>query len=375
MGDGDDGGDDPGDIGGLDGSLGGNTADASGETSATLGGETTAAQADNNTEAGILGGSVGLGDLSADPSLLSKLSQLLANKPFQALLSITNPALAPIISVANMAMNQGRGSGGAFGGNMGGALGGTIAGPVGGAIGSAIGGSVGADAVGGIPGMSASDVSAANAANSDPGNAAGGLMNFGQPQQQSTPLDPWMGGMAGLASLFSDYHNNRDSKSLQNSLGNLFGPNSPYAQQLYGQLRAKDAASGRRSDYAGLGARLQAGLAEPTARMAPTMAALQQQRQAQHQQTLGNIFNIMRQMGGPKKIYDMAKGGLSGLFGNQGGQQGGFMGPPESLAGDGQQWGDYDMGMSPGVPEGGVDLSGGGDWGGFSNGSDFNLNF
>lgn len=367
---GDDGGDDPGDFGGLDGSLGGNTSDASGETSATLGGDTTSAQADNNTGVGVLGGSVGLGDLSADPSLLSKLSQLLANKPFTALLSIANPALAPIIGVANMAMNQGKGGGQAVGSAFGGMLGSGL-GPIGGAIGATVGGTVGGNAVSGIPGMSASDVADASAANSDPGNAAGGFMNLGQSQQQQSNIDPWMGGLAGLASLFSNYRNNRESKDLQSSLGSMFGPNSPYAQQLYGQLRAKDAASGRRSDYAGLGTRLQAGLAEPTARMAPTMAMLQQQRQAQQQQNLGNIFNIMRQMGGPKKIYDMAKGGLSGLFGGQSGQQGGFMGPPESLAGDGQQWGDYDLGMSPNMP----DLGGGGDWGGFSNGSDFNLNF
>lgn len=80
------------------------------------------------------------------------------------------------------------------------------------------------------------------------------------------------------------------------SLQNMFGPNSPYAQQLQQQLARKDAAAGRRSQYGPREVQLQAALAEQNARLAPSLGSLYQQ-QATLQNQAGAYRNALGNVG------------------------------------------------------------------------------
>lgn len=72
-----------------------------------------------------------------------------------------------------------------------------------------------------------------------------------------------------------------------NSLQDMFGPNSAYAQQLRQQLERRDAAAGRRSQYGPREVELQAALAGQNSRMTPALAGMYNQ-QAQLNAQAGN---------------------------------------------------------------------------------------
>ena len=64
----------------------------------------------------------------------------------------------------------------------------------------------------------------------------------------------------------------------------LYSQNSPYAQQLRQSLAAKDAAAGRRSQYANREVQLQSNLAHMASQQIPTMYEMQMgQNQLQNQ--------------------------------------------------------------------------------------------
>lgn len=62
------------------------------------------------------------------------------------------------------------------------------------------------------------------------------------------------------------------------SLQDMFGPNSPFAQQMRQTLERKDAAAGRRSQYGPREVELQGALAREHSRIAPSLAALFSQK-------------------------------------------------------------------------------------------------
>lgn len=92
---------------------------------------------------------------------------------------------------------------------------------------------------------------------------------------------------------------------------NLFGPDSPYAQQLRQNLERRDAADGRRSQYGPREVELQAKLAEMNAgqasRNAPALNTLYQQRQGATITAGKDFANILVASGGLKKLSPMVQ--------------------------------------------------------------------
>lgn len=100
-------------------------------------------------------------------------------------------------------------------------------------------------------------------------------------------------------------------------LADLYGPNSPYAQQLREELGRRDAAAGRRSQYGPREVELQARLADVAARNAPNLLAANKQayemRGAQGRtrgQQLAGLFDLANKSG----FTNWAQRGLSELF-------------------------------------------------------------
>lgn len=123
----------------------------------------------------------------------------------------------------------------------------------------------------------------------------------------------WVAGHAGdLASALFGYMNNRkQAQALQgniNTLSNMYGQNSPYAQQLRATLAAKAAQGGRRSDIGAREVQLQAALADKTASMAPNLFAMQQGKGMLDNSLYSNMFNTFNKLGGWQ--------GLQSMFGN-----------------------------------------------------------
>ena len=104
----------------------------------------------------------------------------------------------------------------------------------------------------------------------------------------------------GLAGLYSNYRQRRDAKEM---LRGISGRRDAYSQNLQRSLQRRDAASGRRSDYAGRDVQLQASLAELDSRNAPAISQLNQQRQ---QGLAGMLAGALR-MGGRAGILPIGK--------------------------------------------------------------------
>ena len=95
----------------------------------------------------------------------------------------------------------------------------------------------------------------------------------------------------GLAGIYSGYRRNRAAKELRNQIG---GNREAYTNNLRAQLQARDAAAGRRSNYAGRETELQASLAQLDARNAPALSSLNEARYS----GLDNMMRSGLQMGG-----------------------------------------------------------------------------
>ncbi len=108
---------------------------------------------------------------------------------------------------------------------------------------------------------------------------------------------------------YSAYKNKKKLGGLADNLASMYGPNSPYAQQLQQQLMRRDAAAGRRSQYGPRGVELQARLADVNARMAPTLQSLYGAQGQQNNALLNNGLRFGQQSG------------LMGAAGNYLGQQ------------------------------------------------------
>ena len=335
---------DIGDIGAI-----GDIGDLGDVAMGDLGGETPgtdAAAAGGDAIGGGIGNDPGIvGDSAASSFSFDDIMSLLS-KSLPVLGLITgNPALGVI--GAGLGMSQGN-----IPGTVG-SMGGMAAG-----IPGAIGGMAIGNSLGGIPGMSSSDVSAANAGNADPGNAAG-----------SVGMDGLDSGLLGLGSLWQWNQNRKDLGGLAGSLQEMYGQNSPYAQALRSKLEAQDASRGRRSSgLQGRETALQAELAKAMSGQAGTLSQIYGQRNTNNQQMLANMMGLYKMMGGRqgmskniRSLMDMFNGnGVGSSMGSSfEGRVGGDIAPNWGDAGGGMDFGgngSWDMG-------GGFDFGTGADFG------------
>jgi hypothetical protein len=137
-------------------------------------------------------------------------------------------------------------------------------------------------------------------------NSAGGSMFgnlsenplFGSIQKFMGNNGPQIGtALEGLAGLYQGYQQRRMAKEFMSGYGTNRGS---YETQLRNNLARRDAASGRRSDYAGRETQLQAALAELDSRNAP---AMMQAQQAKMSGQLGMLQSLLR-FGGKSGFFD-----------------------------------------------------------------------
>jgi hypothetical protein len=114
----------------------------------------------------------------------------------------------------------------------------------------------------------------------------------------NVPIGDFAGGLMGL---YSAINQRNRAKSFSRGLANMYGPNSPYAQQLEKRLLTKDAAAGRRSQYGPREVELQARLAEIASRNTPYMNA------AMNAETQGNNATF-RSILGLGKLFGLGGG-------------------------------------------------------------------
>jgi len=112
--------------------------------------------------------------------------------------------------------------------------------------------------------------------------------------------------VGGLGTLYMGNKSQKGYDQLQNNLQNLYGPNSPYAQNMRAQLERKDAAAGRRSQYGPREVELQSNLANAYSKNAPAMLATMNQGNANRNTTINGVLQLLKQNG--------AFGGLDNLF-------------------------------------------------------------
>jgi hypothetical protein len=112
------------------------------------------------------------------------------------------------------------------------------------------------------------------------------------------------GDLAG--GLMQMYQAERSRKNASSLMGSITGNNGAYMKNLQGQLMARDAAAGRRSDVGGRAVQLQSALAQLTANQAPMINNLQNQRENALFSGLQGMYTI---------------GSRGGFFGNDQTQQ------------------------------------------------------
>lgn len=113
--------------------------------------------------------------------------------------------------------------------------------------------------------------------------------------------------MAGnLMGLYSAYKNRKMAGKQAGQLQSLFGPNSPYAQQLKQTLLRQDAAAGRRSQVGPRSVELQARLAEMNSKNAPMLNQLYQQKGAAGDMMLKNLLGLGMN-GGAQNIWNAGR--------------------------------------------------------------------
>lgn len=122
---------------------------------------------------------------------------------------------------------------------------------------------------------------------------------------------------ANLFDMYNNYKNKKRNQGMVDNLTSLYGPNSPYAQQLNKALARAYAASGRRSDVGGRNVELQARLAEMNSRLAPTLNMINNQQGMYNNRFLGNLWDLGQSTGVFKQlpsVWDKLPS-LAGLFG------------------------------------------------------------
>jgi hypothetical protein len=134
-------------------------------------------------------------------------------------------------------------------------------------------------------------------------------LGFVSPQGANGASTPRFGDMAGsLAGLYSAWQQKKRLSDLRGGLSSMFGPNSPYAQQMQQQLDRRDAAAGRRSQYGPRQVELQARLAELNSRNAPQIQSLIGGETAARNAMLNNTLRLGQQSGGLQAGYNALQG-------------------------------------------------------------------
>lgn len=138
-------------------------------------------------------------------------------------------------------------------------------------------------------------------------------------------------GLGGLAQLYGAYKNYSGNQNYLSGLQNMYGQNSPYAQQLRQQLSRRDAAAGRRSQYGPREVELQAKLAQMASGVAPSILQGQQNQ-------WNNQMSMLQQLGALQRMgaFNGLQSGLQNLWGSFTAPQEGsmdFMGPPSWAGG------------------------------------------
>jgi hypothetical protein len=104
------------------------------------------------------------------------------------------------------------------------------------------------------------------------------------------------------------------AKNYANSVSSLFGPNSPYAQQMQQTLARTDAASGRNSQYGTRATQLAAALAGKQAEVMGGNNYAQAAQNTAGNSALNGLFGLA-QTGAGQRLGSAAFNGLSSLFG------------------------------------------------------------
>jgi len=149
---------------------------------------------------------------------------------------------------------------------------------------------------------------------------------------QSLPQQNAGGGfdLASLVGAYGAYRNgnnvidnaNSNQAAINNQisqLSNMYGPNSPYAQQLRASLAAKDAAAGRNSQYGTREVQLQAMLADKAAQTAGTIGTLAGQGQQSANaasQAQAQQWAALANMADKTGATQWATNGLKGMWNN-----------------------------------------------------------
>lgn len=175
-------------------------------------------------------------------------------------------------------------------------------------------GSMAANAAG-FPGMVGGALAGAaydGISNPTQGGATNGGLGVTGPSQGGE--QSWLNTGGTLGALYALHRGQNRSGDLASSLSGMFGPNSPYAQQLEQSLSRRDAAAGRRSQYGPRSVELQAKLAQMASGVAPSIGNANQSQLMQRLQML-NLLGMAGQQG--------AFRGLGDLFSNWGSGGGG----------------------------------------------------
>lgn len=120
-------------------------------------------------------------------------------------------------------------------------------------------------------------------------------------------------GRQGL-NAYQQYKQGAAARNYANSISGLFGPNSPYAQQMQETLARKDAAVGRNSQYGTRATQLAAALTEAQARALGGSDYAQAAQNTAGSSILNGLFGLAQQPTGAR-LGSAAFNGLSSLFG------------------------------------------------------------
>lgn len=193
-------------------------------------------------------------------------------------------------------------------------LGGLFGGPVGAAIGGLAGGLAGSN-ISAPPSMSAGDISAANAATSNPSNSAGNSGMLSDFINQLTSGSGMGSLLTGLGGLYAGHQSSNLYNNTMDQINNLYSPNSPYAQQMRQEMERKDAASGRRSQYGTRETQLAAALAQAHAGAltGPGYANMMNGANRSNQQGLNTLISLFNGRGGQSLLGGLGHG-LSNLY-------------------------------------------------------------
>jgi hypothetical protein len=255
------------------------------------------------------------------------------------LLGMANPALGIAGGLASAigSSNPGAGIGSVLGSVAGGATGIPMGSAIGSMAGAAIGGgqspsnaqlgSFAGSLAGGLTGnplasFIGSQVGGYAGSQFASPQSSGNMSVAGVPSGAGGPISGIDAGVLGLGTLYGNMSANKElsgvgrqlnqAQTQNNGLTNLYGPNSPYAQQLRQQLERRDAAAGRRSQYGPREVELQAKLAQ--------VAAQQQNNQARNNIDLGKVRAMLGQQKMNHTNSNLAQ--LTALYKLLGGSQG-----------------------------------------------------